>query len=321
MSEHVEQQFFPIFLESVIVNTILAFDLYIYNRSENKYVLYRSRHTQFVEKHRQNLLKNNVSSLFITTEDLAHYKKYIEKNLSQIVDSPTLKTEEKANIIYQSARNLMEEVMAKPLVSDSIKRSRRFVKNTVRYILKEKDYFFSIIHLTSHDYYTYTHSINVCIYSLSLARRLNIISPYQLNLIGTGALLHDIGKSTIPQEILLKRGPLTSDEWKIIKEHPLRGLSLLRVHKTLNPHIIEIVRSHHEKLDGSGYPDGLIGKEVPLFARIACVADIFDALNTNRPYKKAADTFHSLEIMNEQFDGKIDKDIFREFVLLFKREL
>ena len=319
MEEHIEQRFFPIFLESVIVNTILDFDLYIYNRVENKYILYRARHTQFVEKHRQTLLKNNVPALFISPEDLQQYQQYIEKNLGQIVESAALKAEEKANIIYQSARNLMEEVMARPLVGESIKRSRRFVKNTVRYILKEKEYFFSIIHLTSHDYYTYTHSINVCIYALSLARRLQIISPYQLNLIGTGALLHDVGKSTIPQKILLKKGPLTADEWNIIKEHPLRGLTVLKAHKTLNPHIVEIVRSHHEKLDGSGYPDGLVGKEVPLYARIACIADIFDALNTNRPYKQAADTFHSLEIMNEEFNGKIDKKIFREFVLLFKK--
>lgn len=320
MAEKADIRYLPIFLESVLVNTVIAFDLFIYNREKGGYILYKGKDTKFTEKNRLRLVENNVPALFISNEELDQYQSYIEENLGNIVESENIKKEEKANIIYQSARNMMENIMAKPLADNTIQRSKRFVKNTVRYILKEKDYFMDIINLTSHDYYTFTHSINVCIYSLSLARRLGIDSQVELNTLGTGALLHDIGKSTIPREILLKKGKLDNDEWKIIKEHPERGVELVKKSQAATGDMLDIVRHHHEKLDGTGYPYGLKGTDIPSYAKLVCICDIFDALNTNRPYKQAADTFHSLEIMNDQFPGKLDKHMFREFILLFSKK-
>jgi putative two-component system response regulator len=140
-----------------------------------------------------------------------------------------------------------------------------------------------------------------------------------LSVLGTGALLHDIGKSRIPREILLKKGALDENEWELMKKHSEMGVEILQGHKNIHADVFDIVRYHHEKLDGSGYPDGLIETQIPFYAKITTIADIFDALNTNRPYKRGADTFHSLEIMNEQFTGKIDKKMFREFVILFRK--
>jgi len=312
--------FVPIYLESVLINTILQFDLYFFNITKQRFILYRARHTRFTKKNLTGLLDNDVEELYITQSDFSQYNHYLEENLGRIVDTPSLTTEKKANIIYRSARNLMEETMSKKIPAENLERSRNFVNNTVRFILKEKDYFYDIINLTSHDYYTYTHSINVCIYALSVARRVGISSPHQLNLLGTGALLHDIGKSVIPIEILSKKGPLNDAEWEIIKQHPQQGVKLLEKHNELPSSILEIVKCHHEKLDASGYPDGLGGREIPFYAKIVCIADIFDALNTNRPYRDAADTFNSLEIMQVQFRNKIDVDIFKEFIRLFQKK-
>ena len=298
--------YIPINLETVLINSILNFDLYIYYRENNSYRLYRSKNTPFNMQEKNTLIENNVKTLFINAEDYESYNLYIEQNLGIIIDNPAIDTESKANIIYESARNLMENVIENPVAGNAIRRSQEFVGNTVKYIISEKDYFFNMINLTSHDYYTYTHSINVCIYSLSLARKIGINDSNKLNEIGTGALLHDIGKSAIPRDILLKKGPLTEYEWVIMKEHPDRGVRLLKEHSDrLSYESENIVRLHHEKLDGTGYPLGLKGGDISQCVRIVCIADIFDALNTNRPYKRAADTFHSLEIMNDQFYGKI----------------
>jgi putative nucleotidyltransferase with HDIG domain len=311
--------YIPIFLETILINSVIGFDLYMYNRERGNYVLFSSRSHRFTDVKRADLIAHRTHVLFITGSDVKAYNTYIENNLDQIIENPLLKKEEKANIVYQTARNVMESVMTNPEAGESITRSEKFVSNTIRYILTEKDYFFDIIRLTSHDYYTYTHSVNVCIYSLALARRIGTHSPFQLSLIGAGALLHDIGKSVIPKEILLKKEKLTDEEWQTIQTHSARGVDLLKTHKDIHSEILSIVHFHHEKLDGSGYPCGLKDADISENVRITTIADIFDAINTNRPYKSGVDTFHTLEIMNEQFSGKIDRSLLKEFIQLFRK--
>jgi putative two-component system response regulator len=114
-----------------------------------------------------------------------------------------------------------------------------------------------------------------------------------------GGYLHDIGKVGIPDAILLKPGKLTPQEWSVMRSHPERGEEICRHLKSLGP-ILPIIRHHHERWDGSGYPDGLRGKQVPLLARIVQVADIFDALTNPRPYKQAFTTKQAFDVIEEE---------------------
>ena len=111
--------------------------------------------------------------------------------------------------------------------------------------------------------------------------------------------LHDIGKVSIPDNILFKRGFLSEAEWDTMRQHTIRGEEICRPMRTLAP-VLPIIRSHHERWDGSGYPDRLQGEEIPLLARILQVADIYDALTTSRPYKPAFSHDHAIEIMLEE---------------------
>lgn len=114
-----------------------------------------------------------------------------------------------------------------------------------------------------------------------------------------GAFLHDIGKIGIPSSILLKRGPLDEREWHIMKQHPLIGEEICRDIPSLGD-ILPIVRSHHQRWDGTGYPDGLRGEQIPLLARITQMADIYDALTTERPYKSAFTPEKAMETIKEE---------------------
>jgi putative two-component system response regulator len=114
-----------------------------------------------------------------------------------------------------------------------------------------------------------------------------------------GGYLHDVGKIAIPDRVLFKAGPLTPEEWQIMKSHAERGERICACTKSLAP-VLPIIRHHHEKFDGSGYPDGLKGEQIPLLARILQVADIFDALTTERPYKRAYTADEALEIMRQE---------------------
>ncbi|MEW6424179.1 MAG: diguanylate cyclase [Bacillota bacterium] len=134
------------------------------------------------------------------------------------------------------------------------------------------------------DRYTFGHSERVMAYAVAVADRLQLTED-KINELRYGAYLHDIGKIEVDTEILNKEGPLTNDEWAVIKGHPVWGCELIRPLVSLAG-IASSIRHHHENFDGSGYPDGLRGKEIPLAARILRVVDSFDAMTTSRPYKQ-----------------------------------
>jgi putative two-component system response regulator len=148
------------------------------------------------------------------------------------------------------------------------------------------------------DNYTGMHCERLAAYSVRLGQAVGVSKADQLALY-RGGYLHDIGKIEIPDAILFKNGLLSPDEWQVMRRHTLRGEEICRPMHTLAP-VLPIIRSHHERWDGSGYPDGLSGEAIPLLARILQVADIYDALTTARSYKPAFTHAHALEIMLEE---------------------
>jgi response regulator RpfG family c-di-GMP phosphodiesterase len=151
--------------------------------------------------------------------------------------------------------------------------------------------------LEARDAYTSGHSQRVRSSSIALARALGF-SRREVRQIGLAAALHDIGKVAIPETILNKPGPLTPDEWLAIQAHPVTGENILRP-IIRNPAILSAIRGHHERLDGRGYPDGLCGEQIPVFARLIAVADNFDAITSVRPYRAAMTLSEACAIMRQ----------------------
>jgi putative two-component system response regulator len=162
------------------------------------------------------------------------------------------------------------------------------------------------------DPYTVGHCERLSAYSVRLGNRMGLPAD-QITSLERAGIVHDIGKIAVPDSILLKAGPLTGDEWKIMREHPINGAHIcmpLKSFRCVHP----IIRHHHEKLDGSGYPDGIKGLQIPLAARVLQIVDVFDALTTERPYKPALSIDESFEIMDgEVKKGWWDPDVFNEF--------
>lgn len=159
------------------------------------------------------------------------------------------------------------------------------------------------------DIVTCKHSLRVSEYALMIGRELKL-SREELTRLEVGALLHDIGKIGIPDQILKKPGPLTDDEFKIMKKHSLMSAEIISKIKQLQD-VVPIVKHHQERVDGLGYPDGLRGEHIPLLARIAYVADAFDAMTSDRPYRKRLSekrAFEELErYCGKQFDSVVVK--------------
>jgi putative two-component system response regulator len=148
------------------------------------------------------------------------------------------------------------------------------------------------------DPYTQGHCDRLSKYSVALAEQLKLPEEIQVALRRAG-IVHDIGKVAVPEHILLKPGPLTPEERKIMEQHPLTGERICAPLKSFR-RVLPIIRYHHEKLNGSGYPDGLKGEEIPLTARVLQTVDIYDSLTTDRPYRKAFAPQAAFAMMNEE---------------------
>lgn len=167
------------------------------------------------------------------------------------------------------------------------------------------------------DPYTHGHCERLAEYSARLGEQLNLPEE-QLVALRRAGIVHDVGKIAIPDAILLKPGCLTPEEWTIIREHSAIGERICAPLKSFR-HVLPIIRHHHEKLDGSGYPDGLRGYTIPVTARVLQIVDVYDALTTDRPYKKAFSITDALQTMKQEVaKGWWDPHIFDQFETLVR---
>ncbi len=164
------------------------------------------------------------------------------------------------------------------------------------------------------------HCERLALFSLALGTALEL-SGEELTALYQGAYLHDIGKAALPDAILFKHGSLDEAEWALMRRHPVTGEEICRGLRSLGP-VLPIIRSHHERWDGSGYPDGLAGEEIPLLARILQCADIYDALTTERPYKTAFSAEEALAVLaDEAARGWRDPELVEVFLRLHPKVL
>ena len=167
------------------------------------------------------------------------------------------------------------------------------------------------------DPYTHGHCERLAEYSARLGEHLQLPEE-QLIALRRAGVVHDVGKIAVPDSILLKPGRLTEEEWKVIREHPVVGERICAPLKSFRL-VLPIIRHHHEKLDGSGYPDGLRGDAIPVTARVLQIVDVYDALTTDRPYKKAFSIVDALQTMKEEVaKGWWDPHIFEQFEQLLR---
>ena len=171
----------------------------------------------------------------------------------------------------------------------------------------------TVARLKTADEYTYMHSVAVCALMIALARQLGL-PAHDTREIGAAGLFHDIGKAQIPAEILNKPGKLTDAEFAVVKTHPRLGWELLRKTKGIGDIALDVCLHHHEKMDGTGYPDRLSGDAISLHARMGAVCDIYDAVTSNRPYKTGWDPAESLRNMAQWTKGHLDERVFGAFV-------
>jgi putative nucleotidyltransferase with HDIG domain len=297
------------------MDLITGFDLYLVAREGSPPVLYREHSLPFDQRVRERLAENNIHTLLVSEKDRKAWVSYSAAVLPEYLADDSRPVSERAGLLYESAQGLVQELLTSKSSVDLVEGSRAMSGGMVDFLAKERTSFGELMQLTSYDYYTYTHSVNVSVYSVSLALKRGK-SGRDVKEFAHGALMHDIGKRLIDNDITNAPGRLTEEQWMQMRQHPVHGYEILVEQGETSEIALDVTRHHHEKLNGRGYPDGLAGDAISEWARMTTIADIFDALTTQRSYKDAMDTFPALQFMKEKMSDEIDMVIFQDFVAL-----
>ena len=241
----------------------------------------------------------------------------ILSGLRQDMEDEQLEPIQKAKVVYSNSIDMMNNLLEQPTIPN-IKKSKMIITVVVNHLLDTGEASHTLMGVVASDYYTYTHSVNVGVLGILLAKEVfqgsRWLSSGSMQELGTGCFLHDLGKCKVTSSIFDKKGELTVEEWRQMHQHPARGYELLYEAKEISKESQAIVLQHHERSDGKGYPLGLKGSEIHYFARLCSVVDVYEALTSQRPYKKSLSSYDALKIMKEEMITDDNRDLFRAFV-------
>ena len=279
---------------------LIPFNLFVPTK-RGRLVLFCRAGFPVTEKH-MFILRNNDRSIYISGDDYESYIGYASKRIREIIDDRRIRVDDKAGIVHGIARRAIKKVLEKPQSKESIGEAREVVDVFLDLIRLSPEAAGHLLALSSLNPYEFSHSINVCTFCLLLGERLLGSDVETLQQVGIGGLLHDVGKTQIDPMIIFKQGKLTDEEYQEVRRHSVLGAEIATKHG-LPDIVVEICRSHHERLDGSGYPDGLKGADLGRAARIAAIADVYDALTSERVYSRSRHHLDALSVIATQIEG------------------
>lgn len=267
----------------------------------------------------------HLNGTFLLTRGTLLTEAYIERLKTLGITSIYVTSVNTALHIEPTADILQEQTRVRAIkdIYDTFKKCRltntvdmKLLKNTVNAIVRDltenEKNLVQVSDIRLHDTYTFSHCVNVSVLAAMLATKLEF-SPKRLKEITLGGLLHDIGKIETPNTILNKPGALTPSEMAIVRMHPEDGFRILSLSNQFSPEIMHIAFEHHEKMDGSGYPRNLSKDDIHEFSRIVAIADVYDALTSERAYKKPYKPHLAYNIMTKCSAGHFDADFLKVF--------
>jgi HD-GYP domain-containing protein (c-di-GMP phosphodiesterase class II) len=281
----------------------------------------------------QTIVESNISEVWIDTEkgkdvyitDATLGNQNYTPTQAQSSDNSERKTQPTsvtAQQEYQRAAQICEN--GKPLINAMFQEARmgraietdgakQLVEEITDSINRNPHALISLARLKQADTYTFMHSVAVCALMVALSKQLKL-DEQQTRSAGLAGLFHDLGKSVIPLEVLNKPGKLTEEEFDLVKTHARQGYQILSNSHFSDLIALDVVLHHHEKVDGSGYPDGLKGNQITQFAKMGAVCDVYDAITSDRPYKQGWHPAEALHKMAEWSTGHLDRLVFQAFV-------
>lgn len=277
----------------------------LYMQSGTNLVLYKPADRAITRADLQRLHNNQVEHLYINAGSIREVCDFLEESIAEILASDEISGPVKGQLLSQVAMNYVMDVFEMPDKLSNLDRCRNLVRQLMQYIAGNPNPLEALHSVVSHDFYTFAHSVHVASLSLLVHAEVFGLTADELEDVGIGGILHDVGMIFVPSAILEKTDILTNFEYNLIKKHAERGYECLRELGGFSEISLAAVRYHHERINGEGYPFQLAGDEIPRTAQVTAICDVFSALTSNRPYKKAMGRSEAITLM----EG-VGKDVF-----------
>lgn len=267
----------------------------------------------------QAYIEAGVTCAFISVEDRHKYQAYLRENWTQLLDDESAPLENRLEIMSDVVRGVIDRQFQGGDIHSLIAASNHVADTTVKLISSHSVALNQLCNVLHHDYGTFTHSANVSFYAVMLAKELGF-DQQQQHEVAVGALLHDLGKLKIDSKIINKPGPLNLQEMNQMKRHPVIGFEQLCNRRDVTFGQLMMAYQHHERFDGSGYPCGIPGELIHPLGRLCAIVDVFEALTSERPYRKPMEMSKVFELMQSKRGTDYDPEMLDAWLSLTTRE-
>ena len=331
--------FFSVPLDSLEPATVLGFDLFLrYGGSDP--VLYRDAALEFTADVQRRLLDNGVREILVPSEQAPAVFAYcrargrpldgvpepegvprevpppsrLELELDDILIDDTLPVRTRAGALLGVSRSVIELALSDLGAPGLGERVRSVAESAARFLLTEQESFGQLVKLLAEDMDAYNHAVRCGLYAAELARAVGWGDMDRMSMVARAAMLHDVGRGSTPLDLLHRTGGMSDQEWADVLRHPARGVEILRRADFDDPVSCDVVLRHHERCDGSGFPDGQRRDEIPFAARLVAIVDIFDALTSSGKNRSALSGYQALWRMTQNMAGQFDPSLLEAFI-------
>jgi HD-GYP domain-containing protein (c-di-GMP phosphodiesterase class II) len=285
----------------------------------DSFTLFAAGNIPFDEARRQQCIELGFKFIYIPIACHDRFRSQSEAQIEDITADPKMAAAAKWAIVYETSNEIANELLSQRNFAANLPRLAAVSKSVSSLVLNDPLAFTHLFATSHHDFYTATHMVNVGTWMTALAYAMGHTDETLLRTVFQAGILHDVGKTRIPKEILNKTGALTNEEWASLRSHPALGYEYLQLASITDPIILAVTQQHHERLDASGYPDALTREQLHPISLICAVVDTFDAMTALRPFKSRALTVSEAmtTILNDT-PARFDADVVAAFTDLLR---
>jgi HD-GYP domain-containing protein (c-di-GMP phosphodiesterase class II) len=284
-------------------------DVYVCGEHRDRPVLYWACGYSITAHEYEELLKRGIGTLYIKNSDQPGFESRLKEHLDEFLEADEIEVGERLAVLRSAVELQLRSAFAAIRPDRAIQESEQVGTRIARLLRSSQTIPSRLIAMAQHSGDTFTHMINVASYSVLLADELGTNDEQDLAAIAIGGMLHDLGKRSMPRKILTSQSTLTPRERELIQSHPQFGYEELQSRSGISSGQLMMVYQHHERMDGTGYPVGILGDEIHPWARVCAVVDVFEALTGKRPYRKSSSFDEALATLEEIAGDHLDREM------------